>query len=158
MTLEQSTNPDLTFQVIGGAIEVHRRLGPGLLESTYRTCLQHELASRGFRVAGEVPIPLEYKGVPLDSSYRADLIVEELVLVELKAVDQLLPIHAMQVVTYLRLTGLKSGLLLNFNVPCLKNGVRRFANSAKPADRSARAFPRTLSNVDDHGRTVTAPP
>lgn len=125
--------PDLTYRILGSAIEVHRALGPGLLEKTYRQCLRQQLSAEGLKVAAEVPIPLRYKGLVLDVSYFADLVVEDTVLLERKAVDQVLPVHAMQVITYLKLAKLPLGLLLNFNVPRLATGVRRFANTSANA-------------------------
>ena len=127
----QCTDPheSLTFRILGSAIEVHKVLGPGLLEHTYRKCLVHQLQIDGLAVQTEVPIPLEYKGLRLDTSYRADVIVEETALVELKAVEQLGQVHCLQTLTYLRLARLPVGLLVNFNVPQLKKGVRRFINS-----------------------------
>jgi GxxExxY protein len=116
---------DVTGAVIGAAIEVHRALGPGLLESTYRVCLRHELEQRGLTVASEVPVPVEYRGVRLDCGYRIDLLVEGAVVVELKSVEGLLPVHEAQLITYLRLSGLRVGLLINFNVPVLKDGIVR---------------------------------
>ena len=115
----------LTELVIGCAIEVHRTLGPGLLESTYEICLCHELIIRGLRFETQVPIPVEYKGVKLDCGYRADLVVNDLVLVEIKSVDSLMPIHEAQLLSYLKLGGWKIGLLINFNVQLLKQGLRR---------------------------------
>jgi GxxExxY protein len=114
--------------VIGAAIEVHKALGPGLLESAYETCLRRELDLRGVRYQQQQPLPVEYKGERVDCGYRLDLIVERLLLVELKAVDQLLPIHEAQLLTYLRLTGIHLGLLINFNVPVLRRGVKRMVN------------------------------
>ncbi|GDX81441.1 hypothetical protein LBMAG42_32520 [Deltaproteobacteria bacterium] len=114
-----------TEQIIGGAIEVHRALGPGLLESAYRRCLMQELRLREVAVEAEVPVPLTYKGLALDCGYRLDLIVGNEVIVEVKCVAALLPIHTAQIVTYLRLTGKHIGLLINFNVPMLKDGLRR---------------------------------
>ena len=116
----------LSYKVIGSAIEVHRALGPGLLESVYRTCLLHELQVRGIEARSEVPIPVVYKGRKLDCGFRADLIVEETLLLELKALERLLPVHDAQILTYLRLSGLKVGFLFNFNASPLKNGIRRF--------------------------------
>ena len=116
----------LTRDIIGGAIEVHRALGPGLLESTYEACLVVELRERGLRVRQQVPLPVHYKGLEVATGYRVDLIVEDAVILELKAVEQLLPIHEAQLLTYLRLSGKQLGLLLNFNVPLMKDGVRRF--------------------------------
>jgi GxxExxY protein len=118
---------DLTEQIIGAAIEVHRKLGPGLLESVYRACLARELVLRGLSFEQEKPLPVEYKGVLIDCSYRLDLIVAGKVVVEVKAVDALLPVHEAQLLTYLKLTGCRVGLLINFNVPVLKNGIKRLA-------------------------------
>jgi GxxExxY protein len=118
----------LTEAIIGAAIEVHRALGPGLLESAYLTCLKREMDLVGLRWQADVPVPVEYKGVKLDCGYRIDLIVEDTVVVELKAVEKLLPVHQAQVITYLRLTGKPVGLLINFNVPLLKDGIKRLIN------------------------------
>ena len=111
--------------VIGAAIEVHRALGSGLLESAYEVCLCRELSLRNVPFECQKPIAIDYKGVSLDCGYRADLIVDRQVLVELKAVDQLSAIHDAQLLSYLKLSGLKVGLLINFNVRMLKHGVRR---------------------------------
>jgi GxxExxY protein len=115
----------LTHSIIGAAIEVHRELGPGLLESAYETCLVHELQLRSLSFRRQVPLPLNYKGVSLDCGYRIDLIVADTVLLELKAVEDVLPIHEAQLLTYLRLSGIKIGLIINFNVPILKKGIVR---------------------------------
>ena len=115
----------LTEAIIGAAIEVHRALGPGLLESAYEECLSRELALREIPFARQVSLPVEYKGVRLDCGYRLDLLVADAVVVEIKAVAGLEPIHSAQVLTYLKLGGWKVGLLINFNVPVLKLGVRR---------------------------------
>jgi len=115
----------LSYDIIGAAIEVHRDLGPGLLESAYRECLAHEFAARGLTFEKERPLPVHYKGVNLDCGYRLDFLVDGLVVVELKAVDALLPLHTAQVLTYLRLAGCKLGLLINWNVEVLRDGVRR---------------------------------
>ncbi len=125
---EEEPTPSLrrvTNLIIGAAIEVHRALGPGLLESVYETCLAHELTRAGVPMSRQVPIPLLYKGVRLETGFRADLVVDGCVLVEVKAAERLLPIHDAQVLTYLRLAGLRTGILLNFNVKLLKDGVRR---------------------------------
>ena len=114
--------------VIGACIEVHRQLGPGLLESTYESCLCHELALRGIPFRRQVPVPLSYKGLSLDCAYRVDLVVDAQILVELKVVERLLPVHESQALTYLRLTGLRTALLVNFNVPVLRLGLRRLTN------------------------------
>ena len=116
---------ELTETIIGAAMEVHRALGPGLLESTYEMCLCRELSIRGLRFERQVPISVEYKGVKLDCGYRADLVVENVILVELKAIDSLLSIHEAQLLSYLKLSGLKIGLLINLNVELLKHGIRR---------------------------------
>lgn len=114
--------------VIGAAIAVHKALGPGLLESTYQTCLVHELGMRGFYVEREKKLPIVYRGLKLDCAYRIDLLVEKQVIVEVKAAAQLTPIDYAQLLTYLRLLGLRLGLLINFNVPVLNNGIRRLIN------------------------------
>ena len=114
---------ELTEAIIGAAIEVHRTLGPGLLESTYEICLCHELAIRGIRFERQVSIPMEYKGVKLDCGYRADIVAEGMVLIEIKAVDSLLPIHDAQLLSYLKLGGWKIGLLISFNVDLLKKRI-----------------------------------
>ena len=115
---------DLVRTVIGCAIEVHRNLGPGLLESAYQQCLAHELMLRRIAFATQVRLPLSYKGLELASSYRLDFLVERRLLLEIKTVERLLPIHQAQVITYLRLLALKQGLLINFNVPRLVDGLR----------------------------------
>ena len=125
----------LTHRILGSAIEVHRALGPGLLENAYRTCLVHALASDGLSVVTEAPIPVRFRGVELDASYRADIVVENKVLLELKAVELLQPIHLMQVLTYLRLARFPLGLLINFNVPRLMKGVKRVICTPVPAHR-----------------------
>lgn len=116
---------EVTERVIAAAIEVHKHLGPGLLESAYEECLCHELAQRGVPFRRQVQLPVSYKGVMLDCGYIMDLLVEDVVVVELKAVEQILPIHEAQLLTYLRLSGKRVGLLINFNVPLLKRGIVR---------------------------------
>lgn len=115
----------VTEVIIGAAMEVHRQIGPGLLESAYQQCLCRELEVRGIRFERERPLPLEYKGVRCECGYRLDLLVEGEVVVEIKSVEALAPIHEAQLLTYLRLGGWRVGLLINFNVPLLKQGVRR---------------------------------
>jgi GxxExxY protein len=115
----------LTGQVIGLAMEVHRQLGPGLLESAYEECLAFEFASHGLTFGRQVPLPVVYKRVKLDCGYRLDLVVENRIVIEVKAVERLLPIHEAQVLTYLRLGCYPIGLLMNFNGPTLKDGLRR---------------------------------
>ncbi len=116
---------ELTEQIIGAAIEVHRELGPGLLESAYQACMAHELALREVSFEQEKPVPLRYKGVHLDCGYRIDFLVGGKVVVELKAVDAIVPVHEAQLLTYLKLTGCRVGLLINFNVPVLTQGIKR---------------------------------
>lgn len=119
---------DLTDSIIGAAIEVHRELGPGLLESAYHQCLCHELTLRGLSWKSQVPLPVVYKGVKLDCGYAMDIVVEQLVVVELKTVETLLPVHEAQMITYLKLSGLHVGLLVNFYTQVLRKGIKRFAN------------------------------
>jgi GxxExxY protein len=116
---------ELTEAIIGAAMEVHRALGPGLLESIYEMCLCRELSIRGIPFERQVLIPVEYKGVKLDCGYRADIVVDGTILLEIKAIDSLLPIHDAQLLSYLKLGGWKIGLLINFNVELLKDGLRR---------------------------------
>lgn len=118
----------ITLAIIQAAIEVHRILGPGLLESLYRECLVFELRERGLKVVAEELIPIFYKGRPLNGHYRIDLLVEDAVLVEVKSIEAALPVHCAQVLTYLRLTEKRVGLLINFNVSYLRQGVRRIVN------------------------------
>jgi GxxExxY protein len=115
----------LTREIIGAAIEVHRHLGPGLLESAYRRCLMQELFLRGVPFKQELPLPLVYKGIRLDSGYRLDLLVDDAVVVETKSVESLVNVHEAQLLTYLRLGGWTVGLLINFNEEVLKKGIRR---------------------------------
>jgi len=116
---------DLTEIIIGSAIEVHKNLGPGLLESAYQQAMAYEFADKGIKFLIEKPIPVKYKGRNIDCAFRADMVVEDAVIIELKAVDKLMPIHTAQLITYLKLSGLKVGLLINFNVGLLKNGIKR---------------------------------
>lgn len=119
----------ITEAIIGAAIEVHKHLGPGLLESAYRECLRYELSQRGYVALQEVPLPLSFKGVKLDCGYRLDLLVNDAVIVEVKSVSELAPIHQAQLLSYLKISGAKIGLLLNFNVKILKHGgIKRLAN------------------------------
>jgi GxxExxY protein len=122
--IEEGKDPR-TSPIIGAAIEVHRNLGPGLLESAYEECLCHEIHLRGLDFKRQVALPLLYKGLKLDCGYKLDLIVQDEIILELKAVEKLLPIHEAQLLTYLRLTGKKVGLLINFNVPLLTQGIIR---------------------------------
>jgi GxxExxY protein len=115
----------LTAEIIGAAIDVHRALGPGLLESAYEECLCHELRIRGLTFERQVNLPVVYKGLRLNCGYKIDIIVEEDVVLELKAVEKILPIHEAQLLTYLKLSGKHVGLLINFNVPMLTQGITR---------------------------------
>ena len=118
----------LTEQIIGAAIEVHRKKGPGLLESAYEACLLHELSLRGIPSARQVAVPLIYKGIVIEVAFRADLIVQDRVLVEPKAVETVLPVHKAQALSFIRETGHEVGLLINFHVPKLVDGLTRFVN------------------------------
>lgn len=122
---KQKRNDLLTEKIIGGAIEVHRRLGPGLLESTYETCLCYELNFLGLKVTRQIPVSIFYRDKKLDSGYRIDMIVEDEVILEIKSVANLLPVHEAQLLSYLKHNGGGRGLLINFNVKLLKNGIKR---------------------------------
>ncbi|MGA9527705.1 MAG: GxxExxY protein [Terriglobales bacterium] len=125
----------ISRRVIGAAIEVHRHLGPGLLESAYQSCLAYELKQRGLRLEEQRALPVTYKDVKLDCGYRLDIVVEDEIIVEVKAVETLLPIHEAQLLSYLRLAHKKAGLLINFHVPVLKNGLKRIVNEFPDASR-----------------------
>jgi GxxExxY protein len=127
----------LSSQIIGAAIEVHRHLGPGLLESAYEECLCRELTLRGIGIERQKALPLEYKGAKLDCGYRLDLIVENILILELKACEKIEPIHKAQILTYLKLTDLHLGLILNFNVAVMRDGVIRIVNNFDEANRGA---------------------
>ncbi len=115
-------------KIVDCAIKVHRRLGPGLLESTYEACLTYELRKAGLKVETQVALPIIYDEIKIDAGYRIDVLVEDTIIIELKSVERLLPIHEAQLLTYLRLTEKKLGLLINFNVALLKNGIKRIIN------------------------------
>lgn len=119
------TEDQISYEIIGAAIEVHKHLGPGLLESAYEECLAKELCLRDIPFQRQKPLPISYKGTDVDVAYRLDMFVADKVLVELKAVDSILPIHEAQVLTYLWLSGCRLGLLINFNVPVVRDGIRR---------------------------------
>lgn len=119
----------LTQEIIGIAINVHRELGPGLLESAYEACMLYDLTQVGLQVERQKPLPVVYRGVKLDCGYRLDLLIENEVIVEIKSIEKLLPIHKAQLLSYLKLTGSRVGLLINFNVRVLKNGVQRIVNN-----------------------------
>ena len=139
MTIKREHINRLSSQVIGAAIEVHKILGPGLLESAYEECLAHELFLRGLSVERQKPLPMVYKGKPLDCGYRLDLVVENAIILELKSCDTIEPIHKAQVLTYLKLSGLSLGLLLNFNVPVMREGIVRLVNELSENSHSARS-------------------
>ena len=117
---------EISGAVVDAAMKVHSALGPGLLESAYAICLKHELVKRGFKVASEVPLPVVYDGVRLEAGYRLDLVVEDTVVVELKAIEALAPIHQAQIISYLKLSSKPIGLLINFHSLHLKDGIKRF--------------------------------
>ena len=123
------TENEISSQIIGAAIEVHKHLGPGLLESSYEACLLFELRQVGLNVRSQVALPISYKGLQLEAGYRIDLLVEENVIIEIKAVDELADIHTAQILTYLKLTNLKLGLLINFNSVKLVSGLKRVVNN-----------------------------
>jgi GxxExxY protein len=133
--MQQTQRDEVSGRVIGAAIEVHRHLGPGLLESAYEECLCFELHERGIAYVRRVPLPIVFKGHRLDAGYRMDIVAEQQLIVEVKSVDQLMRIHEAQVLTYLRLSGLRTALLLNFNTVLLKHGLRRYklSTSARSA-------------------------
>jgi GxxExxY protein len=129
---------EITEKIIGSAIEVHRSLGAGLLESAYEECLCYELAQAGLKFERQVDLPVIYKGVRLECGYRMDLVVESSVIVEIKAVEQIIKIHEVQLLSYLRLHRKTVGLLINFNVPVLKSGIRRIVNNFQENSASPR--------------------
>jgi len=152
----------LTEQIIGAAIEVHRQLGPGLMESAYEECLCYELSQLALPFRRQVQLPISYKGIKLDCGYKMDLVVDDSVVLELKTVDRLLPVHTAQLLTYLRLSGKTVGLLLNFNEPVLRKGIKRlvhhYAESGEEARTSAPSArePREetkAGTVDEHRET-----
>jgi GxxExxY protein len=128
---------DITGRIIDAALRVHTALGPGLLESTYTACLQHEFNLRGLHFQHQVRLAIEYRGIRLDGGYRIDFLVENCVIVELKAVEQLLPLHTAQLLSYLKLSGHQVGLLINFNVSHLRHGIRRIVNGYEDPKNSA---------------------
>jgi len=119
----------ISGSIVDAAFKVHNTLGPGLLESAYEACLAHELKKLGLRVASQVSLPVVYDGVAIEAGYRIDMIVQDSVVVELKAIEKILPIHQAQLLTYLKLSGIKVGLLINFNEVLLKQGINRLVNN-----------------------------
>ena len=118
----------IASEIVDAAFKIHKELGPGLLESAYEACLEHELKKRGFNVQRQMAQPVHYDGIVIDVGYRIDLLVGDAIIIELKAVEQLAPIHHAQLLTYLKLSGKSLGFLINFNVSLIKNGIRRIAN------------------------------
>ena len=125
MTRDPVTESDLTYRIIGLAMRVHRALGPGLLEGVYQRCLCHELAKADIPFAAQVQLPIRYDGIEIESGYRADIIVNKEVILELKSVEQIIPLHEAQMLTYMRISGTRIGLLINFNTMSLTDGIRR---------------------------------
>jgi len=121
----------IASEIVDSSFRIHKSLGPGLLESAYEACLEYELNKRGLDVLRQVPQPIHYHGIKIDTGYRLDLLIENSIIVELKAVEQLLPIHQAQLMTYLKLSEKNLGFLINFNVPLIKDGIRRIANQLK---------------------------
>ena len=119
----------LASEIVDCCFQVHKALGPGLLESAYQKCLVYELNSRNLKVESEVALPISYKGVELDCGYRIDILVEDKILLELKSVEKIIPVHTAQIISYLKLSDKKLGFLVNFNVSLLKDGIKRFANN-----------------------------
>ena len=139
----------LTEQIIGAAIEVHRNTGPGLMESVYEECLCYELSQLGLAFQRQIRLPVAYKGIKLDCGFKMDLLVEDAVVLELKTVDQLLPVHSAQLLTYLKLSGKKVGLLINFNEPVLTKGLKRLVNQFRePAKAPFTSAPSGFSDFD----------
>jgi GxxExxY protein len=137
MRVDPEEYSHITRRILAGAIEVHRALGPGLLESIYTPCLHYELTARSLRFVAQRPIPIIYKGISMEACYRIDLIVEDVIVVEIKSVAAILPVHEQQLQTYLKLTGCPVGELINFNVPRLMDGVKRRLNpGAKATSRT----------------------
>jgi GxxExxY protein len=122
---------ELSSKIIGAAIEVHKKLGPGLLESVYEECVCHELSLRGISFERQKPLPVVYKGKKLDCGYRLDIVIEKAIIVEMKSCEKIEPIHRAQLLTYLKLSGLNLGLLLNFNTPVMRDGIVRIVNELK---------------------------
>lgn len=130
-TIYRLSTQEVSHAIITAAMKVHSELGPGLLESAYQACLQHELQQAGFQAATQVGLPVVYRGVRLEIGYRMDLVVEGLVIVEIKSVEAVSPVHLAQLISYLKLSGKSLGLLIRFNVVHLKDGIRRFVNGTE---------------------------
>ena len=138
----------LSSKIIGAAIEVHKALGPGLLESTYEECLCHELSLRGLSLERQKPLAVRYKGVKLDCGYRLDIVVEHAIILELKSCEKIEPIHRAQLLTYLKISGLNLGLLLNFNVTVMRDGIIRMVNELKENNLRRRDFQHSASSAE----------
>ena len=153
---------DITGTIIDAALKIHRDLGPGLLESVYEVVLAHALARRGLQVERQKVVGIEYEGVVLDAGFRIDLLVQRLVIVEVKSLEKLAPVYTRQLNTYLRLTGLHVGLLLDFGAPTLRDGLRRVVNglppSASPRLRVNRPSPRRTRPTEGSGRSTDGSP
>jgi GxxExxY protein len=134
---------EISHRIIGAAIEVHRHLGPGLLESAYQSCLTFELKQLGLKLEEQKPLPVVYKQVKLDCGYRLDMVVEDEIILEIKAVEKLIPIHEAQLLAYLRLAKKRVGLLMNFHVPVLKNGLKRIVNEFPDAEWEKKQAPQS---------------
>jgi len=146
-----SVENELTEKIIGAAIEVHRHLGPGLLESAYEECLCYELRQLGLRFKRQAHLPIQYKSITLEAAYRMDLVVEDSVVVEIKATEDTPAIHSAQLLTYLKASGLRVGLLINFNVPVLKKGLKRIVNRyAGPALETRNSASSAREPREDH--------
>lgn len=140
MTDEAEKLDNLTETIISAAINVHKALGPGLLESAYEACMVYDLAQAGLMIERQKPLPIIYRGVKLECGYRLDLVVENEVIIEIKSVDSILPIHKAQLLSYLKLAGNKVGLLINFNVKVLKDGINRIVNNFPEPLRARRSL------------------
>ncbi len=137
---------ELSEIIIGKAIEVHRELGPGLLESAYESCLAFELLQEGFNIDRQKPLPVIYKGTIIDCGYRLDMVIEDAIIIEFKSVERVMPVHKSQILSYLRLSGLSLGLLINFNVELLKQGIHRVVNNFNDSAISATSALKTDSS------------
>ncbi len=135
---------EISGAVVDSAMKVHTALGPGLLEGVYEACLVHELKKRGFRTASQLPLPVNYDGERIDLGFRVDILVENTVVVEIKAVDAITPVHLAQLITFLKLSGKYVGLLMNFNVVHLRDGIRRMVQGEPPSVSSVSSVVKTL--------------
>ena len=149
----------LTDKIIGAAIEVHRHLGPGLLEAVYEECLCYELSQMGLKFQRQVHLPINYKGIKFESAYKMDLVVEDAVIIEIKAIEEMLPVHAAQLLTYLKSANKRVGLLINFNVPILRNGLKRIVNHyAGPQPTTRVSASSALESGDEETLNLSSSP